>query len=147
MPGTPKFNLFRYVTKPPKLEKSTDRDQNLNQFWKWWWYDICTPNFGPQLSCVLQKMLMNPKIDQVHKVKIPPKLGKSTELDCNPNSPECGQDTSACQILGHSLDVSSRKCLQTPNVTRFCPVWPWNLTGDLKPREPKALPVGVSMIW
>ena len=34
-------------------------------------------------------------------------------------SSEGGQDTSARQISGHSLHVFSRKCLETPNLTRF----------------------------
>ena len=30
-----------------------------------------------------------------------------------------GQDTSACKISGHSLHAFSRKCPETPNLTRF----------------------------
>ena len=48
------------------------------------------------------------------------KYGKSTNLDQNQTSSECGQDTSACQISGHSFQAFSRDCLETQN-------WPVSL--------------------
>ena len=61
----------------------------------------------------------NPKFDLFHKVKIAPKLEKSLDRNHNLISSEGGQDTAAYDISGHSLHAFSRKCLETPNLTRF----------------------------
>ena len=70
-------------------------------------------------TMVLQEMSGNLKFDPVFLVKIEPKLQKSTNHNHNLVSTECGQQTSACNILGHSLHAFSEKCLETPNLTHF----------------------------
>ena len=45
--------------------------------------------------------------------QVVPKRRKSTDHDQNLISSEGGQDTSACNISGHSLHASSRKCPET----------------------------------
>ena len=68
----------------------------------------------------MTKMPGNPKFYQrFTKVKITSKLEKSTNCNHNLINSESGQDTSACKISGHFLDGFSRKCLETPNLTRF----------------------------
>ena len=67
----------------------------------------------------MTKMPGNPKFYQFHLVKIASKLEKSTNCNHNPISSESGQDTSACKISGSFLHGFSRKCLETPNLTRF----------------------------
>ena len=47
------------------------------------------------------------------------KRKKSTDYDHNLISSEVGQDTSACEISGHSLPAFSGKCLEPPNLTLF----------------------------
>ena len=71
-----------------------------------------TPYFRPFPPCILQEMPGNLKFDL-------PKLQKSTDRDPEQISSEGGQDTSACKISGHSLHAFSRKCPETPNLTRF----------------------------
>ena len=61
----------------------------------------------------------NLKFDPFHKVKIAPKLDKSTDHDPNLLSSEGGQDKSACKFSGHSLHVFPEKCPKTLNLTRF----------------------------
>ena len=61
----------------------------------------------------------NPKFDPFHLVKIAPKLEKSPDRNNKLISSEGGQDTVAYHISGHSLYAFSRKCLETPNLTRF----------------------------
>ena len=61
----------------------------------------------------------NPKFDPFPEVKIVPKLQKSTDRDPELIRSGGGQDTSASKIAGHSLHVLSRKCPETPNLTRF----------------------------
>ena len=51
--------------------------------------------------------------------KIAPKLEKSPDRNHNLISSEGGQDTAPYYISGHSLHVCSRKCPETPNLTRF----------------------------
>ena len=92
------------------------------------------------ISHVLQIMPSNPKYDQFQSkghhneknpqsttkmpeknphltcFKIAPKLEKST--NCNLTSYGGGQDTSACKISGHFLNGFSRKCPETPKLTR-----------------------------
>ena len=46
-------------------------------------------------------------------------LKKSTDRDPELISSVGGQDTSVSKISGHSLHVLSRKCPETPNLTRF----------------------------
>ena len=65
------------------------------------------------------KMPENPKFYPFHEVKIASKLEKSTNCNHNLISSESGQDTSACKISGHFLNGFFRKCLETPNLTRF----------------------------
>ena len=65
------------------------------------------------------KMPRNPKFYPFYEVKIASKLEKSTNCNHNLISPESGQDTSACKLSGHFLNEFSRKCLETPNLTRF----------------------------
>ena len=48
-----------------------------------------------------------------------PKFKKSTYPGHELSSFTSGQDTSACRISGHFLHVFSRKCPETPNLTRF----------------------------
>ena len=67
----------------------------------------------------MTKMPGNPKFYPFHLVKIASKLEKSTNCSHNLISSESGQDTSACKISGHFLNGFSRKCLETPNLTRF----------------------------
>ena len=47
------------------------------------------------------------------------KIRKSTNCNHNLMTSESGQDTSACKISGHFLNGFSRKCLETPHLTRF----------------------------
>ena len=61
----------------------------------------------------------NHKFDLSHYVKIAAKLEKSTDQDYNLISSEVGQDTSACQISGHSLHAFSGKWPEPTNLTRF----------------------------
>ena len=61
----------------------------------------------------------NPKFDPFHLVKIAPKLEKSPDRNYKLISSEGGQDTVAYHISGHSLNGFSRKCPETPNLTRF----------------------------
>ena len=65
------------------------------------------------------KMPGNRKFYPFHLVKIASKLEKSTNCNHNLISSESGQDTSACKISGHFLNGFFRKCLETPNLTRF----------------------------
>ena len=67
----------------------------------------------------MTKMPGNPKFDPFHLVKIAPNLEKSPDRNHKLISSESGQDTSACNISGHFLHVFSRKCPETPNLTRF----------------------------
>ena len=67
----------------------------------------------------MTKMPGNPKFYLFHEVKIASKLEKSTNCNHNLINSESGQDTSACKISDHFLDGFSRKCLETPNLTRF----------------------------
>ena len=62
-------------------------------------------NARPFPQWVVQEMSGNPKFDPFHKVKIAPKLDKSTDHDPNLISSEGGQDKSACKFSGHSLYV------------------------------------------
>ena len=89
-----------------------------NQFWRWSRY-ISMQNFRPFPPCVLQDMPGNPKFDPFYKVKIVPKLEKSTDQRHKLISSEGDQDTSACKISGHSLHAFSGKCPETPNLTHF----------------------------
>ena len=66
-----------------------------------------------------QSMTKIPKFDPFHKVKIVPKLEKSTNCDHNLLSSEDAQDTSTCKMPGHFLNGFSGKCLETPNLTHF----------------------------
>ena len=61
----------------------------------------------------------NPKFYPFHLVKIAPKLEKSPDHNHKLISSVGGQDTVAYHISGHSLDEFSRKCPETPNLTRF----------------------------
>ena len=63
--------------------------------------------FLPFLLCFLYKMPAN------RKVKIAPKLGKSTGCAQNLINTEGCQHTAACQIWGHSFNVFSTKCQET----------------------------------
>ena len=65
------------------------------------------------------KMPGNPTFDPFHLVKLASKLEKSTNCNHNLISSESGQDISACKISGHFLNGFFRKCLETPNLTRF----------------------------
>ena len=47
------------------------------------------------------------------------KIRKSADRGHKLISSEGGQDTSACKISGHFLHAFSRKCPETPNLTRF----------------------------
>ena len=76
-------------------------------------------NFRPFRQWVFQKMPGNPKFYPFHYIKIAPKLEKSSDRNHNLISSECGQDTAAYYISGHSLHVFSRKCPETPNLTHF----------------------------
>ena len=76
-------------------------------------------NFRPFPQWVFQKMPGNPKFDPFHRVKIVPKLQKSTDRDPELISSEGGLDTSACKISGHSLLAFSRMYPETLNLTRF----------------------------
>ena len=67
----------------------------------------------------IQSMTKIHKFDPFHKVKIVPKLEKSTNCYHNPLISEDAQDTSSCKIPGHFLNGFSRKCLETPNLTHF----------------------------
>ena len=75
-------------------------------------------NFRAFPSCVLREMHGNPKFDQFHYVKIA-LLEKSTYRDHKLISSHGGQVTSACKISGHFCNRLSRKCPETPNLTRF----------------------------
>ena len=48
-----------------------------------------------------------------------PKLEEATDHNYKLISSEGGQDTSAHKISAHSLHAFSRKCPETPNMTRF----------------------------
>ena len=61
----------------------------------------------------------NPKFDPFHKVKMVPKLQKSTDRNHKLISSEGGQDTSAYKISAYSLYAFFGKCPETPNLTRF----------------------------
>ena len=61
----------------------------------------------------------NPKFYPFHWVKIASKLEKFTSCNHNLISSASDQDTSECKIAGHFLNGFSRKCLETPNLTRF----------------------------
>ena len=76
-------------------------------------------NFRPFPPCFLQEMPRNPTFDSFHEVKIVPKLEKSTDRGHKLNSSEGGQDTPVCKISSYSLHAFSRKCQETPNLTRF----------------------------
>ena len=52
-------------------------------------------------------------------VKIAPELEKSPDPNHNLISSEGGQDTAVYHISGQSLRAFSRKCPETPNLTRF----------------------------
>ena len=58
-------------------------------------------------------------VDLLHKVKILPKWGKSTNCDQNVINSKGVQDTSACLMLGHSSHMFARKSPETANVTCF----------------------------
>ena len=90
MPRNPKYDQFQ-----PKAHHSEENPQSAT------------------------KMPVNPKFYPFHKVKIASKLEKSTNCNHNLFTSESGQDTSACKISGHLLNGFSRKCLETPNLTRF----------------------------
>ena len=61
----------------------------------------------------------NRKIWPVSLSQIEPKFEKWKDRDHKINSYEGGQDTSACNISGHSLHAFSDKCPDTTNLTRF----------------------------
>ena len=69
------------------------------------------------LSGVLQIMPRNPRYEQFNKVKVVLKWVKSTDSDQNLISSEGSQDTSTCQMSGHSFQAFSGKCLEGPNLT------------------------------
>ena len=117
MPGKPKFDSFHLVKIAPKLEWSIDCD-----------HDLIIPKDGQDTSackisghssCILQEMSRNPKFDSFHKVKILPKLEKSTDDDHNLISCGGGQDTSIYIISCHSLYAFSGKYPETLNLTYF----------------------------
>ena len=60
-----------------------------------------------------------PQIWPVSFSQIAPKLEKSPDRNHKLISSEGGQDTVAYHISGHSLNGFSRKCPETPNLTRF----------------------------
>ena len=62
---------------------------------------------------------LRPEIWPVLLSQIVPKFKKSTDQHQKLVSCEGGQDTSPCKISAHSLYVFSRKCLETPDLTRF----------------------------
>ena len=62
-----------------------------------------------------QSMTKIPKFDPFHEVKMVPKLEKLTNCDYT----EDAQDTSTCKMQGQFLNGFSRKCMETPNLTRF----------------------------
>ena len=101
-----------------KITKINRPCPRTNQFWRWSRY-ISVQNFRPFPPCVLKEMPGNPKFDTFHKVKIAPKLEKSTDWGHKLISSESGQDTSACKISGHFLHAFSGKRPEPPNLTRF----------------------------
>ena len=72
--------------------------------------------FRPFPLCFFEKW---PEPQNVTRVKITPKLEKSTDPNYNLISPEGQRDTAACKISGHFLNAFSRKCPETPHLTRF----------------------------
>ena len=61
----------------------------------------------------------NSKSDQLHEVKIAPKLEKSPDRNHNLISSEGGPDTAAYHISGYSLHAFSGKCPETPKFDPF----------------------------
>ena len=110
---------------PISLSENSVKIRNIKQmwslsysFWRWSGY-TSMQNVRPFRQWVLQTMTRNPKFGAFHYDKIVPKLEKSTDQDYNLIISVGGQDTSACRIPGHSLHAFSRKCPETPNLTRF----------------------------
>ena len=108
----------------PKGEKSTDHDHNLIKS-EGWSGCISMYNFRLFPPYVLRKMSENYEFHLFHEVKIALKLEKSTDHDFNLITSEQCQDTSVCKISSHSLNVLSRKCSETTNLTYFTKsTWP-----------------------
>ena len=70
------------------------------------WGYISMPNFRPLLPCFLKKIPRNCKFDLFPWVQMPLKWIRSADRDQNLICYECGQDTSACKIVGHSSDCN-----------------------------------------
>ena len=104
---------------PLSLSQNSAKIRKINRPWPWttqfWKRSRYTSmqNFRPFPPCVLQEMPGNPKFDQFHKVKIAPKLEKSTDRGHKLISSEDSQETSACKISGHSLHAFSGKYPET----------------------------------
>ena len=110
---------------PISLSENSVKIRKINQmwslsyrFWRWSGY-ISMQNVRPFCQWVLQEMTRNLKFDAFHYDKIVPKLEKATGRSHKLISSQGGQDTSAYKMSAHSLHAFSRKCPETPNLTRF----------------------------
>ena len=78
MPGNPKFDPFHWV----KIASNQENQQTvaiiLSVLDTWWPGYINMLNIRPFLTCFSREMRGNCKLDPFRKVKIRPKLGKST---------------------------------------------------------------------
>ena len=92
-----------------KITKINRPWPRTNQFRRWSRY-MSVQNLRPYPPCVLQEMSGNPKFDPCQNSA---KIRKSTDHGHKLISSEDGQDTSACQISGHSLLAFSGKCPET----------------------------------
>ena len=118
-------NARKHQIWPVSLSQNSAKIRKINKlgpqsitFWRWS-RCIIQQNFRPFLQWVLPELPWNPKFDPFHKIKIAPKLEKSTNCNHKLISSEGGQDTSACKLSGHSLHAYSEKCLETPNLPCF----------------------------
>ena len=71
------------------------------------------------MSWTSPENVWKPQIWPVSLSESSTKKRKWTERVHNLICSEGGQDTSACNISGHSLHAFCSKCLETPNLTRF----------------------------
>ena len=117
MPGNPKFYPFHEVKIASKLEKLSNCNHNL----------ISSESGQDTSACIISGHFLNgfsrkcldPQIWPVSLSKKTPKLEKSPDRNHNLISFVGGQDTAAYHISGHSLHAFSRKCPETPNLSRF----------------------------
>ena len=117
MTKVPKFEPFHEVKIVPKLEKSTNCDNNLLS---------SEDAQDATLACICQAISFkgspgNAWKPQIWPIKLTkaPKLDKSTDHDPNLISSEGGQDKSACKFAGHSLHVFFEKWYGNPKFDPF----------------------------